>query len=420
MKKDRVTSPALALAFAFLLQPLSCLFAQGPLTPPGAPAPTMKTLDQLDAKLDKRTPITSVPFIINAAGSYYLTSNFTAIGSASGIIISADNVTVDLGGFVLFGTLSGTAPGISVPAAQKNVHLRNGTIRNWNGSGIAASSVTNSVFRDLRLSDNFDNGLVTGAGVLVVDCVADSNIVGLNVGAGSTIRSCTVSNNLSDGISSGGGCTITGCTARGNNGNGILASAGCTVVACTAIGNVAGNGIQAGAQSVVKDSASSGNNGAGIKVSGDRSIVESCSADSNGGMGIVAAGNGTGTVIRKCSAADNLSDGINAYRNCLIIDNLSTGNGNGGPFAAGIHVTSFGNRIEGNVVSTNDTGILINESGTANLVFRNTATGNTKQFDILANNKVGTIVSPPNSGVINGSTGGAGMGSTDPFVNISH
>ena len=57
--------------------------------------------------------------------------------------------------------------------------------------------------------------------------------------------------------------------------------------------------------------------------------------------------------------------------------------------------------------------------GTAALLL-NTATGNTKQFDILANNKVGIIVSPPNSGVINGSTGGAGMGSTDPFVNISH
>jgi parallel beta-helix repeat protein len=120
------------------------------------------------------------------------------------------------------------------------------------------------------------------------------------------------------------------------------------------------------------------------------------------------------------NAADNVSDGINAYRNCLIIDNLSTGNGNGGPFGAGIHVTSFGNRIEGNVVSTCDTGIFINENGTANLVFRNSATSNTKQFDILANNKVGVIVTPPNSGVINGSTGSAGLGTTDPWANFSH
>jgi hypothetical protein len=41
--------------------------AQGSLTPPpGAPAPTMKTLDQIEA----RTPISSAPFTISAPGSY--------------------------------------------------------------------------------------------------------------------------------------------------------------------------------------------------------------------------------------------------------------------------------------------------------------------------------------------------------------
>jgi parallel beta-helix repeat protein len=409
----------LALIISAFCVPLSA-FAQGPLVPPGAPAPTMKTLDQLDAKLEKRTPISSLPFAISASGSYYLTSNLTQSGSAAGITISADNVTVDLGGFALIGTLSGTAAGITVSGAHKNLQVRNGTIRNWIGGGVAALSATNSNCRNLRLSDNLDNGLILGAGALVVDCVADTNIIGINVGAGTTVRSCTVTNNLGDGIASAAGCTITGCTASGNNGNGILTATGNSIIACSAKGNIAGDGIRAGSQSVVKDCASTQNSGAGITVSGDRSIVENCSAGGNNGMGIVAVGNGTGTVIRKCSAADNLSDGINAYRNCLIIDNLSTGNGNGAPFAAGIHVTSFGNRIEGNVVSTNDTGIFINESGTANLVFRNTATGNTKQFDILANNKVGIIVSPPNSGVINGRTGGVGKGSTDPFVNISH
>ena len=47
------------------------------------------------------------------------------------------------------------------------------------------------------------------------------------------------------------------------------------------------------------------------------------------------------------------------------------------------------------------------------------ATNTTNNYDIVANNKVGTIVSAPNSVAITGSTGGAGVGSTDPWANFS-
>src|SRR5436190_2248196 len=80
-------------------------FAQGSLTPPGAPAPTMKTLDEIDAKLEKRTPISSVPFTISASGSYYLTGNL-AVTTGTAITISADNVTLDLNGFTISSTAS--------------------------------------------------------------------------------------------------------------------------------------------------------------------------------------------------------------------------------------------------------------------------------------------------------------------------
>lgn len=393
---------------------------QGTLTPPGAPAATMKTLDQLDAKLEKRTPISSLPFTISASGSYYLTANLTQVGTGAGITISADNVTVDLGGFTLSGTLSGTAAGISVPATHKNLQVSNGTIRNWNGGGIAASSITNSIYRGLRLADNFDNGLFAGAGALIVDCAADNNIIGLNVGAGSTVRSCTLSNNLSTGIATAAGCTVTGCTVRSNNGGGILTLTDSTVTGCTAKGDFAGDGIDVGTHSLVKDCVAAENTGNGIVVAGDRSIVDGCIADSNGAMGIVSSGNGTGTVIRNCGTSDNVGDGINVYRQCLVTGNISSGNGSGAPSAAGIHATSFSNRIEGNMVINNDRGIHLNVDATNCLVIRNTATGNTTQFDIIANNKVALIVTPPNSGAISGSSGGAGFGSTDPYVNVSY
>src|SRR4051812_45809594 len=86
----------IAAAFcSFFLE--NSAFSQGSLTPPGAPAPTMKSLDQIEA----RTPISSVPFTISVPGSYYLTTNLTAALNQNGITVSADNVTLDLNGFHL-------------------------------------------------------------------------------------------------------------------------------------------------------------------------------------------------------------------------------------------------------------------------------------------------------------------------------
>jgi hypothetical protein len=46
--------------------------------------------------------------------------------------------------------------------------------------------------------------------------------------------------------------------------------------------------------------------------------------------------------------------------------------------------------------------------------------GNTTNSEIASLNKVGVIVSPSNSGAISRSTGGAGVGTTDPSANISY
>jgi hypothetical protein len=72
--------------------------AQGPLTPPpGAPAPTMKTLEQIEP----RTPISALPFTISSPGSYYVSGDLVVVANQHGISIDASNVTLDLGGFEL-------------------------------------------------------------------------------------------------------------------------------------------------------------------------------------------------------------------------------------------------------------------------------------------------------------------------------
>src|SRR4051812_30803007 len=119
------------LAGAALLP--NSILAQGSLTPPGVPAPTMKSLDQIEA----RTPISSVPFTINTRGSYYLTGNMTVSGAAAiGITVSSDNVTIDLNGFNLSAGGAGTGSGIFVSATRLNVHVHNGTISGFGNYGI--------------------------------------------------------------------------------------------------------------------------------------------------------------------------------------------------------------------------------------------------------------------------------------------
>src|SRR5688572_22881084 len=124
-------------------------FGQGNLNPPGPPGPTMKTLDQIEP----RTPISSVPYAITSAGSYYLTGNLTNTTATNGISIRADNVTLDLGGFTLAGVGQFFA-GIALGPRQVNVTIMNGVIRNCGTQGIDASGVRGGIVRDVHVIAN--------------------------------------------------------------------------------------------------------------------------------------------------------------------------------------------------------------------------------------------------------------------------
>jgi hypothetical protein len=81
---------AISIFFTISILTMRQTFAQGILTPPGAPTPTMKTLDQIEA----RTPISSLPFTITGPGSYYLTKSLN-VTTGNGITINAVQVTVE-------------------------------------------------------------------------------------------------------------------------------------------------------------------------------------------------------------------------------------------------------------------------------------------------------------------------------------
>src|SRR5262245_4148731 len=76
--------------------PFTSCYGQGNLNPPGSPNPTMKSLDQVEARTivnSNNTPGDAFSvFKITNSGAYYLTANITGGLGMHGITIAAQNV----------------------------------------------------------------------------------------------------------------------------------------------------------------------------------------------------------------------------------------------------------------------------------------------------------------------------------------
>lgn len=385
MKSTIWFSLSLAAAFLAIFSPTA--HSQGSLTPPGAPAPTMKTLDQIEA----RTVISSLPYTITNPGSYYLTENLTVSGGAAGIIVSSDNVTIDLNGFSLVGGASGTNPGINVPTAHKNLCVRNGTLTGWTNGAISAVNVTGSLFEKLRL-------------------VANSGTAALNAGTASTIKECVATANTSSfgtGFRTGNSCTVLDCSAFGNGGYGFILTSFCTIANSTSSENSADGvdvqnycsvmhcnitdnsqvGLSAGRYCTITQCTLGANATNGI-ATGDGCTVESCTAGFNG-IGIAV---GSGGTVRSCTAKDNQYSGISVFNNCHVVGNTcDTDNTKGASSHAGIVVIGNGCRVEDNSLSGNgNAGLLVTSSYIGNIVIGNTFAG--AEYIIPSGNTVGPLI----------------------------
>ncbi len=342
----------------------------GPLAPPlGAIQPT--------SRFSPRVEIDQLPFTVAVSGSYYLGRDLTGVAGSNGITIAADNVTLDLGGFSLFG-VAGSLDGVAVPAAQANLSIHGGTVRGWGVDGVDCTLATNCALANLQASSNAGHGLRIGIGGLVSKCTARENILdGVNTGAGVTVLDCTMDDNGDDGISAGVGCTVRSCTAYSNDDSGITTGGGSTVIGCTTRDN------GGGAATPTKD---------GIAAADGSSVID-CVAYSNDDDGILVT---AGSTVRGCTATSNLGDGIQAANDCLVQGNTCDGNGAGVNDGAGIHVTDGDTRVIDNHVTDNDRGIDVDLAGS--LIIRNSAAGNTVAFDIAPGNDYGQIILSPGAG----------------------
>ncbi len=201
MKK--ITLRIVPLAASCLLVSATLAIAQGNLTPPGSPAPTMKSLDQIEP----RTPISYVDYYIGSPGSYYVTTNL--VGGPYGVpgpgpwglYIASDNVTVDLNGFTLQG-VPGSYSGIHVYGSHTNIIVRNGIIAGWGQNGI----------------DYYQSGSLPQNVILGNLTIAGNTGIGIVVGNGYVVSNCSIQNNGSAGIvANGNGSQISGNILVGNN-----------------------------------------------------------------------------------------------------------------------------------------------------------------------------------------------------------
>lgn len=285
----------LATAGAFSISALSIRGA-GPLAPPGAPAPTMKSLDEIDAKLEKRTPISSLPFTITASGSYYVTGHLTGTASQHGISIDASDVTLDLGGFTLTGpTTDAATHAVRIIAGRSNVVVRDGIVRNWVGGGIIAESVTSKriVVEGLTLSG--------------------PDGIGISLGSHSTARDCMVELSGNTGISTGISCQIIDCRVVDTGGSGIVTGNSSTLINCTAV-NAGQAGISVGSGSTLIGCLSTECTGSGFALT-SQSSVQNCTSDNNGSDGFSGL---LGNTLSGCAAKDNAANGFTFTTNCTL------------------------------------------------------------------------------------------------------
>lgn len=232
-----------AIAAALLLAATLNLHAQGSLTPPpGAPAPVMKTLDQVEP----RTPVTqttcpgnaSAVHVISAPGSYYLTANVATETLSEGISINASNVTLDLNGFSIIRLTGSGGTGLSI-GGNKGIRIRNGsivggttqtagvfTLAGWYiGVGSSQPSAAVLHISDVIVRGVRNRGIFAGwsNGNLVERCLVDTcGEMGITC---SFVTDTVVRNASDDGINAGNGTShavVKGCFAESvGNGSGI-------------------------------------------------------------------------------------------------------------------------------------------------------------------------------------------------------
>lgn len=402
--------------------------------PPGAVAPTGKTTDQIEPRIDllnapaaaNVTSNSTTHYIINNPGSYYLSGNLT-VSKTTGILILAPSVTLDLCGFEISG--SATSSGVVVALSANCATVRNGKLSGL-GNGVNAHNAYACTFSRLTATacqyvglglssnglaelceafSNFSDGIAVdpsftlgGQSCVVTDCVAAGNGgYAFCVNSGSTLTRCVVSKNSGNySIYTNDNCILTDCDASlsgtptfGIN-TAIQVGENCTLTRCSAIHNYATNGIWLHRGCIATECIANANIGpgsgtfsAGFVLSDDTVVLRACTAAFNAsaaspqtaqtGVGIYC--DGSNFQVVDCAANNNAGDGIlagsatsGAVAQCRIERCEVNQNAFDGIRIIGSDATVAANRC----IKNGGSGVHV-QSGSSNILERNQLLGNT-------------------------------------------
>ena len=159
------------------------------------------------------------PYTISEPGSYQLTGNLSVPADTSGIVITSDDVVLDLAEFSIRG--QGGTGGIGIDgAAALNQVIRNGTIAIMGGTGVRTGS--RSRVERIHAVQNGGDGIATGNRSRVVDCTASINGEdGIDASSQNLVRGSTSRGNAGDGIELALGSVALDNIVLRNGGDGI-------------------------------------------------------------------------------------------------------------------------------------------------------------------------------------------------------
>jgi hypothetical protein len=422
--------------------------SQGVLVPTNGPVKTMKTLQQIEPRID----ILTIPgntdnhHIITEPGSYYLSGNLV-VTKKVGISIQATNVTINLYGFVISRFLSNEGNAIVIKPGQDNAVIKNGTIRSflygiysepspryaencrfedlticysmmsttnssalyagnnsiisgcriYNNSSCGIIAQNNAIISSCIINNNNKDGINTGDNSIISNCIVYENNNGIRAGVSTRISSSVVYTNYNS-ISTGSESSLSECTVLNNTSRGIFAGSKSTISKCTSYMNFGKHGIYANLKTTI-DTCNSSYNKTLINESSSIYALEGATIyNSVAGNNIntnhpTVNNNGVGFqirsgIIKNCIAMYNSGDGILTERSSKIEENMCRINGNNG-IGAGIHASEYANYIKNNSIINNDIGIDID--GIANTTIQNFISDNTLDTSIVAGNDTATI-----------------------------